>query len=104
MKHLSILMTITSAIGLYLDLDPDWLYMILMMGSMGLTAFVELRRTRNIDPDEINQIKQDIVVLQTTTVSVEDWADMRARQQYVDRMLNKMVDEWEGAEHASDDG
>lgn len=81
-----------------LDIDIEWSYFILVMLCTAAGAWLEWKR----EGSELRELRTKVEVLEQTTVRVDDWSEMTSRQMYLDKMVTKLVDEWEGAEDASD--
>lgn len=80
-----------------MDFDPEAVVYLFACLAALVGAVVEWRRGGS----EVASLRQDIEVLKQTRASVDDWAALDARCQYLERIINRLVDDWEGG---SDDG
>ena len=73
-------------------MDPEWLWTLIILVSGGFGAFIEWKRSGA----ELKALEVRVGILEQTTVRSEDWSDITARQMYLDRIVQKLVDEWSG--------
>ena len=93
-------MLLIGGAGLYLDLiDPEWLWTLMVLAAMVVSSVVEWRR----GGADMQALEVRVGVLEQTTVKVDDWVDIEARQQYLDKMVTKLVEQWEGADDENSD-
>ena len=71
-------------------MDPEWLWTLIVLVSGGFGAWLEWKR----EGAAIEDLKIRIEVLEQTTVKVEDWSDMSARQTVIEKLTAKLLDEW----------
>jgi hypothetical protein len=82
-----------------LDLmDPEWLWTLIILVAGGAGAWLEWKR----EGSELRELRTDVEVLKQSTVKLEDWSDMSARQTVIEKLTAKLLDEWEGGEDAGD--
>lgn len=88
-----------SVLDALLDLmDPEWLWTLIILVAGAAGAWLEWKR----EGSEIQALRTDVEVLKQSTVKLEDWSDMSARQTVIEKLTAKLLDEWEGGEDAGD--
>ena len=78
-------------------MDPEWLWTIIVLVAGAAGAWLEWRR----EGSEIGALRTDVEVLKQSTVKLEDWSDMSARQTVIEKLTAKLLDEWSSDEAES---
>lgn len=77
-------------------MDPEWLWTLLILGATIIGAIVEWRRGGS----EVEALGVRMAVLERVAATSHDWADLNIRISVMERVVDKMLREWEGAEDA----
>jgi hypothetical protein len=80
-------------------MDPEWLWTLLILAATVVGAIVEWRRGGS----DVEALKVRMHVLEQTAATAQDWADLNIRISVNERLTEKLVREWEGAETDAED-
>ena len=83
----------------YLDWDPEAaVYLFACLAAL-VGSVVEWRRGGS----DVQQLRIDVEVLRQTTASIDDWAALDTRCAVLEKLVNKLLDEWESPDRDDED-